>query len=473
MSLSEVLTLARAGATDAAWALLEAVDSNGNQEASALTLRGRLLKDRAASERGAARTALLREAGEAYAAAARDASATYPLINAATLSFLGGAQARAEALARETLALLDSGAHEPDTRYWLGATRAEAHLLLGNETEARAALSGAIAETPRAWEDHAATLRQFRLILAEQHRPDDWLKRFQPPPALHFAGPMGIGPDDAVLARSLEAAIETARPGTATGALAAGFDIVAAEALVRAGTELHLILPGGIAAFADASVRPYGAEWMARFDRLIGAAASVETLDEPAGLCDGAAILAEDMALGLAIREAGLRGAETLALRIAHGAPGEVPAGVRVVSVAASPAGESTLSLGAPERPLALVGCTGGRAALSGLSAAVHTSRTGDFAIFHDVTEAANAAMTLFEKDAGAVALDLGVFAPDAVDGTRVETLLAIPPRGYPVAARSAALALAAAGAPFQTAPAGAVSLAASADFFSLWRARR
>ena len=82
--------------------------------------------------------------------------------------------------------------------------------------------------------------------------------------------------------------------------------------------------------------------------------------------------------------------------------------------------------------------------------------------------------MTLFERcRQEPVILDYGVFGPiDTADPALLEALLSLPPRGYPIATRAAALALAAEGAPFQCAPAGGcASLAGDIDLFSLWRA--
>lgn len=477
-SLTPILALARAGAGERAWESFAAAGLDRTADSpAALTLKGRLLKDQAASATGATRSALLRGAAEAYAAAAALAPATYPLINAATLSLLGGAPARAAQFATETLALLDSGAHEPDTRYWLGATRAEALLLLDREIEARAALRDAIAGTPRAWEDHAVTIRQFRLILAEQGKPAAWLDACRPPPTLHFAGPIGIAENDPRLEAALDAALDAIAPGLAVGALAAGFDIVAAERLVRAGAELHVMLPGAVDAFVDASVAPAGVAWRARFDTLLAAAASVETLDLPTGLSAGAAMLAEEMALGCAVRSARSFGVDAVMLRAAGSAGVADPVervGLRRVDVAgASHSGLPGAALDPPDRLLGLVGCrhaTAGRLAeIAG--GAPQPTPAGVFATWDSVTDAATAAAALHRADPDAhVVLDYGVADGDgSVDTAALDALLAIPALRCPLATRPAALALEAVGAPFYVAVAGASDgLADSVEYFSL-----
>lgn len=478
-TIADVLALARAGATGSAReAFVLAGFDRRDDDVAALTLKGRLFKDIASSATSVERSALLLSAAEAYEAAAKLAPATYPLINAATLALLSGAPARAARLASETLALLDSGVHEPDTAYWLGATRAEALLLLDREVEARAALREAIAGTPRAWEDHAVTLRQFRLILAEQGKSAAWLDACRPPATVHFAGPIGIAADDTRLEAAIDAALAATAPGMAIGALAAGFDIVAAERLVRAGAELHVVLPGAVDAFVEASVAPAGAAWRARFEALLAAAASVETLDLPAGLSAGAAVLSEEMALGCAVRNARSFGVDAVMLRLAGTSGTADPperAGLRRVEVpgVASDTATARVALTAPDRPTALLGCRHVAAdALGRLSpSAIQPTPVGVFSVWEDLSAAAAAATALFRADPAAHAvLD---YAPACADGTpdsaALDALLAIPAPRYPIVTRAAALVLDARGTPFRIAVAGeSAGLAGSVEYFSL-----
>src|SRR5688572_18602992 len=95
-------------------------------DAAALSVKGRLLKDRALSLLGAERRRLYAEASEAYRNAAIAGSATYPLINAATLSLLAGDAEQARGLAVDALNRIETAPDEPETPYYAGATRAEA-----------------------------------------------------------------------------------------------------------------------------------------------------------------------------------------------------------------------------------------------------------------------------------------------------------------------------------------------------------
>jgi hypothetical protein len=113
---------------------------------------------------------------------------------------------------------------------------------------------------------------------------------------------LGAAADEA----AIRDAVQAVKPGVAYGALAAGTDIVAAEAALAAGAELHIVLPAAPDLFRTASVVPSGDSWGPRFDALVEAAASIEILDEPGGLTHAAMVLGEWMALGLAVQAANL-----------------------------------------------------------------------------------------------------------------------------------------------------------------------
>lgn len=352
--LAIIRSLARTGATDRAWAafadagLVAVAD-----DPRLLCLKGRLLKDRAMATAGTERTALLRAAAEAYGAAAALGQDTYSRINAATLVYLRGDKAAAAVLAAEVLAMLDSGAHEPETPYWLAATRAEALLLLGRVADAQRALGEAVALAPAAREDRAATLRQFRRILAADEADDGWLNSFDLAPVLHFRGSMRLGAasDEAVI----RDAVRAVGPGLAYGALAAGTDIIAAEAALAVGAELHIVLPAAPDLFRAASVMPLGEHWGPRFDALLEAAAVLETLDEPGGLTHAAMVLGEWMALGLAIQAAHLADRIPVLIEAINRRDGQCPRwafphDLKTVALA-SPGGPKAHMLPPPDEP--------------------------------------------------------------------------------------------------------------------------
>lgn len=307
-SLLSVIAHARAGALDYAWRMFhEAGFDAKTDDPRALSVKGRLLKDFALRSEGNERLRFYSEASSAYQRAAERGQATYPLINAATLSLLAGDERKARRLATQVLEWIEAHPEEPETPYYHGATLAEALLLLHKHDEARAVLSDAIAIAPRAWEDHASTLRQFALILTAQHAPAEWLDILRPPRSLHFSGHMSFKAEDPPgdFSNRIVQMIAEERIGFGFGALAAGADIIIAEALLEAGAELHVVLPGGVNAFAARSVDPFGAAWRDRFDAVLERAEAVRPVRPENVLPDETSIdTASTIAMGLAIKHA-------------------------------------------------------------------------------------------------------------------------------------------------------------------------
>jgi tetratricopeptide (TPR) repeat protein len=270
--LSTIIALARAGALEHAWYAFAAAGYERMQDdPAALTVKGRLLKDRAVRARGEDRRLLYLQSAEAYRRAAAVQPGTYPLINAATLSLLSGDRAEAAAIAHEVLERIAREPEEPETPYWRGATLAEALILVGRIDEARGALAEALAAAPQAWEDHASTLRQFILIHEALGADSGWLEMLRPPRSLSWSGET---PPPGEIARL----IADERIGFGSGGLAAGGELVVAEALLAAGAELHVVLPSDPESFAGAYVDPHGQEWRARFDAALEAAESVQLI---------------------------------------------------------------------------------------------------------------------------------------------------------------------------------------------------
>lgn len=314
-----IVSYARAGASAFAWTLFEASGYDGMMDdAAALSVKGRLLKDRALSNVGVERRRFYAEASRAYRSAAEASGATYPLINAATLSLLSGDQALAYSLAADALKRIERDPDEPETPYYAGATRAEALLLLDRQAEARATFAEAVALAPRAWEDHASTLRQFALILEAQGRDTAWLDAHRPPRSIHFGGHMSF--DAKVLRREqldrkIAALLEEENVGFGFGALAAGADIIIAEALLARGAELHAVLPGGVESFAAVSVDPFGKTWRKRFDAVLAKAQTVRGVRPFGERPDRTTIaVADEIAMGAAVMNA--RRLESQALQL-------------------------------------------------------------------------------------------------------------------------------------------------------------
>ncbi len=306
-TLPAIITAARAGALDHAWSLFEQGGyGQADGDCAALAVKGRLLKDRALLAARHERATLFAQAAQAYAAADALSAQPYTRINLATLKLLAGEPASAMNIAGDLLEWLNSGEGFAETPYYLAATRAEALLLRGQRAASEQALATAIAHDPDGWPDHASTLRQLTLILEAQGGGTDWLDRYRPPASLHYAGHLGIAATDhALLTDAVTRTLTEARVGFGYGALAAGADIVIAEALLAQGAELHVILPTVVETFIAQSVAPYGTNWVDRFRTCLAAA---DTLHEATGVTGSyeplATELAADIAMGAAVLNA-------------------------------------------------------------------------------------------------------------------------------------------------------------------------
>lgn len=364
-SITTITAFVRAGATDHAWRLfraagLEMVLDNPD----VLILHGRLLKEQSRAANSATRRRILAlDAGKAYADAAALRPATYPLVNAATLALLGGDPALARQRAHAVLDLLEHGT-EPDTPYWQMATKAEALLLMGEVEQAHVALDEGMALAPRAWEDHAVTLRQFREVITMQGGDPSWLDGLRPPRSLHFTGVMQLGADISELADAIDECIATEQIGFGFGALAAGADILVAQRLLAAGAELHLVLPGGLDAFRARSVVPYGA--LDAFEAILAQATSVRSVGNGAVGFDAAIQMADEMAMGLAVMQAEALQSDVLQLVVRPD-----PATVRTSSAA-----QTWSAAGRRQHVLACVEPFPGRAPASSVSLSASSPAT-------------------------------------------------------------------------------------------------
>jgi len=306
--LPYIIALARAGSSELAWDLFHAQRYDKRvDDPRCWSVLGRLLKDRASHVASGESRELYKKAAVAYQRSSELEPGTYSLINAASLRLLSGEPGEAAKLAVQVLGSLASNPEEADTPYWRAATGAEALLLLDRHEEAKQALAGAVAVAPEAWEDHASTLRQFTLILNAQGRDAGWLDVCRPPASLHFGGHMSFAAagDQQEIKVQIAANLGQEKVGFGFGALAAGADIIVAEALLDHGAELHAILPGGPEAFAAVSVDPFGAEWRRRFDAVLARATEVRAV-RPIGVAPDleTIALADEVAMGAAVMNA-------------------------------------------------------------------------------------------------------------------------------------------------------------------------
>jgi class 3 adenylate cyclase len=291
-----VLSLANAGATALA---LEKYHEFGldprldDQLANDVrSLLGRLKKDQAFAEKGAARAALLRESRklyeDAYRAAVADADpeAYYPAINAATLALLDGEVQAADRIANDVLALIEPRIahlnHVAVNRYWVQATALEAHLVVGDIDAARGLVDRVVAAAGSDDAALATTARQLGRIVAAKGLDSSVLEAFKVPTVVHFLGSMQA----TTVAADIAALLDGMRIGTAYGSLASGADILFAEALLEREVPLNIVLPFAAADFVEESVRPAGDQWVMRFQACLAAARTVRFSTEDAYLGD-------------------------------------------------------------------------------------------------------------------------------------------------------------------------------------------
>ncbi|WP_298397029.1 tetratricopeptide repeat-containing protein [Sphingobium sp.] len=317
--LAQIRRVARSGASARAWRLFCGEGLEASDDPDVLSLKGRLLKDRAGKSADGEKEEFLLLAQQAYLAAARAGASTYPLINAATLSLFRGRLDEAQTLAREVMHRLDSGQHDPETPYWLDATRAEAAFILDDRIGGEHWIAQARNTAPRAWEDHAATVRQVRQILKIKGLPEAILDPLRPPPSLFFDGIIGLPENEGEAHDKISMALDSFSPGAVYGALAAGSDILIAEVAVDSGAELHIILPTDLQRFRATSVIPFGHHWASRFDRLIDRADSLYTAGR-GQLSDAAVVKASQIAMGLAVQRSQLLETKTIGLHVGRSA---------------------------------------------------------------------------------------------------------------------------------------------------------
>ena len=272
------LALARMGDTQLALELYEQCGLATSDDDDLRSLRGRLKKDLAEAALPDEQPQLFAEASDAYRMVYERKGGYFPAINAATTALLAGDEAAAQALAREIF-------EDPDIvtphGYYAMATAAEALLLLGRSHDAFEAMQRAVACEDADVGSRASTFRQMMLIArvvperAEAIAP--LLELLRPAPVIFFAGHMFIedAAIEAGLVRRIEEALDELSPDIAYGALACGADILIAEAILRRGLELNIVLPFEREDFLIQSVRPGGQGWVARFETCLDQAARV------------------------------------------------------------------------------------------------------------------------------------------------------------------------------------------------------
>jgi len=332
-----VLALARSGSTAEAARRLTELGLDGSEAEDVGALAARIKKDEALAVRGDARRRLAAGAAAAYRRVYELTGGYYPAINAATLELVAGQTGEAETTAREVLGLLEG---EPDDSYYALATEAEARLILSDVAGATAALERAAS---RHGGDHAAlatTRRQLGLICELKGIDPEVLAPLAGPPVFHYCGHRIGAPGrggrfpneaEAEAAENIQAEVGRHPPGYAYGSLAAGADILWAEALLERGSELNVVLPVERDEFVRRSVGPSGPDWVDRFERCLDAAREVACATEDAILDDDVLHrYAAELAMGRALLRSRFLGSEARQLALWDGGRAAGDAGTMI-----------------------------------------------------------------------------------------------------------------------------------------------
>lgn len=333
-----VLCLARAGAIDFARAEYVRLGlDRADDHPDAIALGGRLLKDVALTSRGARRKAFARASTERYHALFQRYGGLYGAVNAATMTLVAGDPAAAARLAAEALAIPSPPNLTGQAAYYEAASRAEALFLTGDLADARAALAAGLAFAPDDYAAHASTLRQLGMLCRLIGVDDAWLAPFRPPVCAHFTGhiidPTGQGAlggaADSDLRARIDGLLAEQRVGFGYGGLAAGADIVFAEALLASGAELHVVLPVERASFIEVSIAPFGGDWVARFERCMADATSIRyAAQDPYRGDEQVFAYSSQFAMGCAVLRAQTLEAEAIQLAVWDGHETTGPSGV-------------------------------------------------------------------------------------------------------------------------------------------------
>ncbi len=360
-----VLVLARSGATNLARQHYQHYQLADSDNEDYVALGARLSKDAALNEIGAKRVTKARIAAGEYESLFNATGGHYPGINAATLYLLSEDSDHACALACQIIETLDQlGPGEAGEQYYRLASRAEALLILGRGEEAHSVLTHAFSLVEGDWAALATTRRQLRLVCDLTGQEAALLDAFLPPSVIHFCGhiiaPEGAGgrfikSEETQVFQSIQAYFTECPGAIGYGSLAAGADILIAEALLESGGELHVALPFCLEDFIAVSVRPGGEEWVERFHRCLSAADSVRYATDDGYLGDDQLFTyCSHLAMGLAVLRSQYLEGSVSQLSVWDGEPA-------TTTVGTAHDRESWRALGFPQKTIVVQGGPGPR----------------------------------------------------------------------------------------------------------------
>ena len=285
------LALARTGASRLASPILEQLVKEGHNDEETIGLLARTHKDLwAQADNAQERLSHLQLALRYYKEAYERTSGYWSGINAATTALLCGEQQEATTFAQHVRAHcleLWNQNRSRDDAYWLLATLGEAALVLQSWSEADEWYTQAVALGRHRVGDLASTRRNARLIL--EYLGKDLARMdacFRIPRVVVFSGHLIDRPGRAhprfppALEPAVRDAIRARLRGLDVGfgyaSAGCGADILFLECLAEVNAEAHIVLPYDREPFRVDSVDIVpGADWGARYDRLLQSASEV------------------------------------------------------------------------------------------------------------------------------------------------------------------------------------------------------
>ena len=270
-----VWAVARSGGTRRALQLFADYRIGERSDSKSQGLYARILKDQAIAARPEIRQASLREAAEAYGAVYERHGGPWPAVNAATLHLLAGDKDAANGWAQKVFtACAELTPNSELEGYFRAVSMAEAALVIGDVKTATLELWRAGTYSSVGHATRATTRKQLRYICQANNLEPDVLELVEVPQVIYYAGHIISPPGDTgrfpadqedAVREQIERYLDGGKIGFAFGSLAAGSDILFAEACRDRNIDLHVVLPFDSAEFIKTSVRPAGQQWVERF----------------------------------------------------------------------------------------------------------------------------------------------------------------------------------------------------------------
>ena len=321
-----VLALARCGAKQRALDSFYHYKLYLSESEDVLALEARILKDLALVSHD---IDSLRKAADSYKNIYSKTGGYYPAINAATLYFLAADTVTSGELAERAL---DRAIKDDGDRFFALATQAEALILLGRNADAGRVIEQISALRGDNLLMRARTRQQLKLICDYRNMDAGMLDALLPESVIHYCGhifdqhrPLSEQDESALLQR-IESVLSENKAAIAYGSLAAGSDILFAEAFLATGGELNIWLPFQKSEFCDISVRPSGEQWVGRFEACLARANSVSYATESEFMGDDSLFeYGADICMGMAIMRANSLNARAIQIAVWDQLESEIP----------------------------------------------------------------------------------------------------------------------------------------------------